>query len=89
MRGKYGLWLAAALLIAWAVAGCGPRKRYWCHPTKPALAAWQTDNYQCEGEAYQRARARGDTGSKRAIKEEWIKCMRARGWTLCPQRDDD
>lgn len=89
MQGKLTRYLLAVLVMAGLLAGCGPEKRYWCHPTKPALAAWQGDNYQCEGEAYQRASARGDAGSKRAIKEEWIKCMRARGWVLCPKRDDD
>lgn len=79
---------ALVLMVLAFTTGCG-ETRYWCHPTKPMLDAWAAENYACEGEAYQRARDRGDEGSKKAIKAEWEKCMRARGWTPCPKPDED
>lgn len=75
-------------LMLGAAVGCS-ETRYWCHPTKPTLDAWAKENYECEGEAYRRARDRGDEGSKKAIKAEWEKCMRARGWAPCPKPPED
>ena len=47
------------------------------------LKEFPKDRYECEGEAYVRAKDRGEEGEKKVIDEEWAKCMRARGWSPC------
>jgi len=78
--------LAAAAGAAILIAGCGATTHYWCHPTKPMPQAFDKDRYECDGESYVRAGQRGDTGDDKIIKEEWERCMRARGWAPCPEQ---
>ena len=81
----------AAVLVFLIIfsAGCSTTTYYWCHPTKhPMKEAFDKDRYECDGESYQRAEKRGDQGDKDIIKEEWKRCMRARGWTPCPKYTD-
>ncbi len=67
-------------------AGCSTTTYYWCHPSKtPMPKAFDQDRYACDGESYQRAKDRGDTGDKDIIKEEWERCMYAKGWAPCPK----
>jgi hypothetical protein len=77
---------AALSLTAFICAGCSSTTYYWCHPTKTLMTkAFDEDRYACDGESYQRAKDRGDQGDKDIIKEEWKRCMRARGWAPCPK----
>lgn len=81
------IWPAAALgLLIFIGTGCSTTTFYWCHPTKtPMTKAFAEDRYACDGESYQRAKNRGDQGDQDIIKEEWERCMRARGWSPCPK----
>ena len=77
---------AALAFLIMLSAGCSTTTYYWCHPTKqPMTKAFDEDRYACDGESYQRAQNRGKQGDKDIIKEEWKRCMRAKGWSPCPK----
>jgi hypothetical protein len=77
---------AALALFIILCAGCSTTTHYWCHPTKqPMDKAFDQDRYACDGESYQRAKDRGEQGDSDIIKQEWKRCMYARGWSPCPE----
>ena len=77
---------AVLALAAIFISGCSTTTQYWCHPTKqPMKKAFDEDRYACDGESYQRAKDRGEQGDSDVIKEEWKRCMYARGWSPCPE----
>jgi hypothetical protein len=81
--------MLAALALC-VLTGCGPNMEYWCHPTKNSVEAFPKEQYECQHDAYLRASLRKKKGDDDVIREEWVACMKSRGWLICegPKKED-
>jgi len=75
--------LAALLLCAWVLTGCGPRMQTYMVKPGATDAEWRRDDYECSRDASMTVRDVYGSWSYSRLAVDgpmWTKCMEARGW---------